>query len=149
MDQITTSKTSLAVDGNSPVTRKPRFWRDMQGTPAAPDVPGTSKVAYGAPVPAPDYAAVTSLMATLPDSDEQLDEYLHGLIRRNIRLARHLAIPRRPQHWLADQLGVDRRVVVRWENDRPPKLVTLAKIGRLLGQPLDFFFTEHPHEARE
>lgn len=66
-------------------------------------------------------------------------------VARNIRFARHLAIPRRSQHWLADQLGVDRRVVVRWENDRRgmPNIRNLERIGAVLGQPVSWFYEEH------
>lgn len=80
---------------------------------------------------------------TVDATDEQLDEHLHALLSANIRLARRLMSPHRSQTWLADRLGVPRRVVVRWENGQPPKLRTIARIGGLLRQPLEFFYTEH------
>lgn len=92
---------------------------------------------------APARGVVRGMSIGPEETDERLDEYLHGLLSANIRLARRLMSPHRSQAWMAKQLGVDRRVVVRWENGGPPKLRTVARIAGLLGQPLEFFYAEH------
>lgn len=110
---------------------------------AGPAVMAANTSARGARFTAPTYGVVRAASIRSEDTDERLDEYLHGLLSANIRLARRLAGPYCSQGWLAKQLGVARRTVVRWENGGPPKMRTIARIAGVLGRTLDFFYTEH------
>ena len=68
--------------------------------------------------------------------DRELTKVVFG---RNMERARHLA-GNMTQKQLAEQLGVDRREVNRWESGRHEPHKYRTRIAKILGQPIDFFY---------
>lgn len=80
-------------------------------------------------------AAFSAPMYALDGDHKQV--FGHNMARAR-RLAGHMS-----QEALAAILGVDRRVVNRWEcGHREPRGPMRKRIAEALGQPLDFFYDE-------
>jgi len=90
-------------------------------------------------------AALSAPMYMLDEED-----ILKRVFGLNMARARELAGPHMTQEILAARLGVDRRIINRWERGRrEPRPPMRKRIAEELGQPLDFFYDERvlDHEA--